>query len=237
MSKLGTSLASVALVVALLAGVAVLQNKGQVTGPQGAQGEQGLQGPTGQQGQRGADGSSQNLSSLDNLLSALQGLLASLNNQPTQPKKLAGISGTEITSPTFSVGGVVEHSFSSSFAKSTSTLCAIELPHATSTPVVLSANITTGTSTALYLVAQTANLPYASALANATGTIVSQVLLPANRTGSFLFKATSTNAGNNFELALSDGADVFSGRTATSSGNTKGSRYLLFTLRNAGGGT
>ena len=194
-NKLTAGLAATALVVALLTGAAVLTQPNNGTGPQGVAGAQGERGPAGPQGPAGRDGSSQNLEGLSALLNGLKSVLNGLENQPS---KLGAFPSPDILSPYLSVNGVTTYYEKVSFRTASSSLCELLSPPATST-LNFTAQVTTGTSSALYVLLQdiqaSSTKPvkaFAPSLASATGTLRVLETLVASSKGSLVFRATST---------------------------------------------
>lgn len=118
-------------------------------GETGLQGPRGLQGPQGPQGLRGRDGES----------------------------KLGAVSGPELFSPYWTVDGVRTWFFSSPLNASgaSTTVCSFKLPNATTTPIIVTGQITTASSTALQFEWGTSPLQAATTTSLGVSTIGSGV--------------------------------------------------------------
>lgn len=148
--------------------------------------------------------------------------------------RLGALTGPDIPYPFLKIGGVTKRYFNTAFNTSSSTFCSFGPIVATST-VNFSAKITTGTSTALYVMLETVGKAtttddgrgYAPALATATSTLRGEpLLLAANALGEFVFRATTSSV-----LPLDRNGVV------KPSANTDQNFYLVFHAKNAGGGT
>lgn len=97
------------------------------------------------------------------LAASLTALYVGTPTPPETGKQFGALSGPDIPSPYLRWGNVIEYRANQAMQTATTTLCAIANPHAaTSTILGITAQITTGTSTAGALTFSTSTLQYAT---------------------------------------------------------------------------
>lgn len=173
MNKLITSVLGVAVAVALIVGfVAVNKTPKVITGSQGnngARGEQGIQGPKGDRGEQGPQG--------------LRGPAGSAGAEA--PVRLGSVTSPDIIQNYISIGGVREEYYRFPLNTSTTSVCTIPMPTASSTLIFAGVDMKTSTTTNFHFQLATA------ATSNATTTILAQESMLANSRNQKII-ATST---------------------------------------------
>src|SRR3990167_4929934 len=137
--------------------------------------------------------------------------------------KLGALVGPDIPYPYLRVGGLKKVYQAGTLRTATSTMCVSEKVVSTSTAKV-AYQITTGTSTAVYVMIEDTTIPYAPPIAAATSTLRGDpILVAANTQGLYLVTASTTTS------TLGDKLD----RNGVVSPN----EYVVIHAKNAGGGT
>lgn len=201
MDKLTRGLAVTALVLALLAGTAVLKKSNGNAGPQGPKGEQGVQGPVGAPGKNGA---SADLSALQSVVSGLQELVGKV--------KLCAIPGRDLPSPNCT-NGLCTAVVSGACLDASSTLAIINTPfvNASSTARLAIVDVFSPATSSAMLNLATTTTGSAIASNNATTTgLINRVALPTKSTTtvSSLAKENRNNKG----VASSSGEEGYASR-------------------------
>lgn len=108
---------------------------------------------------------------------------------PAGKSVLGALSSPDLPYNYISVGGLAEYRYSRDFTRSTTTVCAIQAPAATSSLAMAGALVTTAsTSATTWTIAK-------AATAFATTTVLGQGAIAANGQGFLLASTTATSAG------------------------------------------
>ena len=132
--------------------------------------------------------------------------IVALNKQGVQQnveRTVGAVSGPDFFGPYWGVNGVQQYSYSGEFNNASTTLCSFRAPAATTTIELLSVNVTTATSTAIFI-----EMGKSAGSAATTTLLASKYNFAASEKGTIVASSTSATTAGYFVLGPSNYLNV-----------------------------